>query len=334
MPVLEVEHLTVGYDTPEGDRVLLVQDVSFALLPGEVLCLVGESGSGKSVTSLAVLGLLPAPLELFSGTIRFRGRDVTAMTEAERRAMRGNEIAMVFQDPMTALNPVRRVGRQIARALAVHQPELSRTQRAERVVELLASVGVPQPADRARGYPHEWSGGMRQRAVIAMAIANQPDLLIADEPTTALDSTVQAQVIDTLAQARAMADAAMMLITHDLGLVAQVADRVAIMYSGRIVETGSVLDIFDDAQHPYTQGLLASILTSARAGERAFAIAGPPPLPVRRPPGCAFAPRCANPAKDQRCVTDVPTLQLLAPGRAAACHHQSGAVAVTSEGPR
>lgn len=327
--ILEVENLAVAYTAPDGATVSLVEDISFTVAPREVLCIVGESGSGKSVTMLAVMGLLPPSLQIVAGSIRYRGRDMLAMGEKERRRMRGRDMAMVFQDPMTALNPVKRVGSQIGRALAVHQPELSRAERRQRVAELLAAVGVPQPASRARAYPHEWSGGMRQRAVIAMAMANSPGLVVADEPTTALDTTVQAQVMDTLADARGSSDAAMVLITHDLALVAQVADQVAIMYSGRFVETGSVLEIFDHPTHPYTKGLLASILTEQSVAEKAYAISGSPPAPSQRPEGCAFAPRCMNGEKDALCDTRP---ELAGAGSAgtglhrAACHHPNGAL--------
>ncbi len=330
-PVLSVQDLTVGYTTPEGEDIALVQDVSLEIGSGKVLCLVGESGSGKSLTSLAIMGLLPAPLEVWSGSITYRGQDLLAMSDAKRREMRGRDLAMIFQDPMTALNPVRRVGYQIGRTLALHQPHLSRAKRMQRVHELLADVGVPQPEVRAKGYPHEWSGGMRQRAVIAMAMANQPDLLLADEPTTALDTTVQAQVMEALAEARAQAEASMMLITHDMGLVAQAADEVAIMYSGRIVESGSVTEVFDAPQHPYTRGLLASILSGPRTGDAAFAIPGTPPLPAERPTGCAFAPRCTNPAKNEHCAQVIPLLPR-EETHPAACHHLEKAAQTTPAG--
>ena len=322
--VLEVDDLTIGYPGVDGTPVVLVDHISFTLRENEVLCLVGESGSGKSVTMLAVLGLLPSPLEVLSGSVRFRGTDLLTLPERELRALRGKDLAMVFQDPMTALNPVRRVGRQIARAIAVHNPGLSRRQRAERVVELLEGVGVPQASERARAYPHQWSGGMRQRAVIATAMANNPALLVADEPTTALDVSVQAQVMDVLASARAAGGAAMVLITHDLGLVAQVADRVAIMYSGRIVEEASVWDTFATPAHPYTRGLLASLLSAEAVGGRAHAIPGQPPSPTARPQGCTFAPRCELALKSATCLEVVPALQTARPGRSeqvAACHH-------------
>jgi peptide/nickel transport system ATP-binding protein len=315
--LLEITDLTVGYDTAAGERVVLVDGVSLRLEEGEVLCLVGESGSGKSVTMLAALGLLPPALSILSGSVRLRGDELVGADDETLRRLRGAELGMVFQDPMTTLNPVRRVGTQIGRALAVHQ-RLDAKERKQRVAELLASVGIPQPAERARGYPHQWSGGMRQRAVIAMAMANDPAVLIADEPTTALDVTIQAQLMEVLAQARARSGAAMVLITHDLGLVAQYADRVAIMYAGRVVETGTVWQIFDDAAHPYTRGLQASLLGQAGAG-RAYAIPGAPPSPTKRPAGCGFAPRCEFAGKSGECDTAAPPLVAIGDGRVLAC---------------
>ncbi|MEV0251744.1 ABC transporter ATP-binding protein [Nocardia sp. NPDC050712] len=317
-PVLEVTDLTVGYIAEDGTRVVLVDAVSLRLDAGEVLCLVGESGSGKSVTMLAVLGLLTPPLTVFSGSIRFRGRELVGADDETLRRLRGAELGMVFQDPMTSLNPVRRVGVQIERALAIHQRLDART-RKRRVVELLADVGIPQAARRSRAYPHEWSGGMRQRAVIAMAMANDPAVLIADEPTTALDVTIQAQLMAVLAAARARSGAAMVLITHDLGLVAQHADRVAIMYAGRVVETGTVWQIFDDAAHPYTRGLQRSLLGQAQAGGRAYAIPGSPPAAAARPAGCAFAPRCEFEGKDSACEAAAPVPLAFGDGRTLAC---------------
>lgn len=320
VPLLEVTDLTIGYLTESGERVVLVDSVCLRLEAGEVLCLVGESGSGKSVTMLAVLGLLTPPLTVFSGSVKFRGRELIGADEATMRRLRGAELGMVFQDPMTSLNPVRRVGTQIERALAIHQ-RLDAKARRRRVVELLGEVGIPQPEQRSRAYPHEWSGGMRQRAVIAMAMANDPAVLIADEPTTALDVTIQAQLMDVLATARARSGAGMVLITHDLGLVAQHADRVAIMYAGRVVETGTVWQVFDDATHPYTRGLQRSLLGQARAeaNGRAYAIPGSPPAPTDRPPGCRFAPRCEFPGKSGECATATPVLVELSADHAIAC---------------
>lgn len=318
--LLEVTDLTVGYLTEDGERVVLVDSASLQLRAGEVLCLVGESGSGKSVTMLAVLGLLTPPLTVFSGSVRYRGRELVGADDETMRRLRGSELGMVFQDPMTSLNPVRRVGVQIERALAIHQRLDGRT-RKRKVIELLAAVGIPQPEERSRAYPHEWSGGMRQRAVIAMAMANDPAVLIADEPTTALDVTIQAQLMQVLATARARSDAAMVLITHDLGLVAQHADRVAIMYSGRVVESGTVWQIFDDAAHPYTRGLQRSLLGQDPGGRkgRAYAIPGSPPAPANRPPGCGFAPRCEFAGKGGACATTAPVLVPFGVDRALAC---------------
>ncbi|RLP83705.1 ABC transporter ATP-binding protein [Mycetocola lacteus] len=259
-PLLEVRDLRIATTAPDGSVRELVHGVSLMVNPGEVLCLVGESGSGKSLTMLAVLGLLPPGVEVTGGQILVDGIDVAGLDENELRVLRGGRVGMVFQDPMTALNPVKRVGNQVARAVKVHQPTLSTIQTRVRAAELLEQVGVRDAAERARAYPHQWSGGMRQRAVIAMAIANNPGLLIADEPTTALDVTVQAQIMRVLAEARRDTGAALVMITHDLGLVAQVADRICIMRSGEIVEEGSVWDIFDRPDHPYTRMLLSSIL--------------------------------------------------------------------------
>ncbi|MCS4277550.1 ABC-type dipeptide/oligopeptide/nickel transport system ATPase component [Mycetocola sp. BIGb0189] len=259
-PLLEVRDLRIATTAPDGSVRELVHGVSLTVHPGEVLCLVGESGSGKSLTMLAVLGLLPPGVEVTGGQILVDGIDVAGMDDNELRVLRGGRVGMVFQDPMTALNPVKRVGNQVARAVKVHQPTLSTAHTRVRAAELLERVGVRDAAERARAYPHQWSGGMRQRAVIAMAIANNPGLLIADEPTTALDVTVQAQIMRVLAEARRDTGAALVMITHDLGLVAQVADRICIMRSGEIVEEGSVWDIFDRPDHPYTRMLLSSIL--------------------------------------------------------------------------
>ncbi|NQX05372.1 ABC transporter ATP-binding protein [Rathayibacter sp. VKM Ac-2856] len=320
--LLDVRSLSVGYTDEHGDTVVLVDRVSFTLHEREVLCLVGESGSGKSVTMLAVLGLLPQGLEVLDGTVHYRGRDVLGMPEAELRGLRGSELAMIFQDPMTALNPVKRVGGQIGRALRVHDRALGRAEVRRRVTGLLTDVGVPDPEQRARQYPHQWSGGMRQRAVIAMAMANEPSVLIADEPTTALDVTIQAQIMTVLGTVRAKTDAAMVLITHDLGLVAEVADAVCILYSGRVVERGSVWDVFARPAHPYTAGLLGSLLSAERdSGDRVYAIPGSPPSPQNRPRGCPFAPRCELPAKSELCTQLEPLLEDLGGDRWAACHY-------------
>ncbi|WP_035750243.1 ABC transporter ATP-binding protein [Arthrobacter sp. 35W] len=315
--LLRVKNLVIVSEGPDGD-VVIVDDVSFEVRLGEVLCIVGESGSGKSLTMLAVMGLLPAGLRVDSGSIELRGRDLLKLSENELRAVRGREIGMIFQDPMTSMNPLRRVGSQLAEAVRLHQRGLSRRDALARVYELLRSVGVPQPETRAKAFPHQWSGGMRQRAMIAMATANDPVLLIADEPTTALDVTIQSQVMDSLASTREKIGSAMVLITHDLGLAAENASRIAIMYSGRLVETGDVADVFRQPGHAYTKGLLASVLTGSR--ERAYAIPGSPPSPRDRPGGCAFAPRCPLAQGRTRCQEEVPVLRPLANGTLAACH--------------
>ncbi|PRB05898.1 ABC transporter ATP-binding protein [Microbacterium sp. MYb64] len=316
-PLLEVQGLVVTTTGPDGETVRLIDDVSFTVNDGEVVGIVGESGSGKSLTMLAVMGLLPYGLDIAEGAIRWRGRDIVGLGEQAMREIRGRDIGMIFQDPMTALNPLRRIGSQLAEAIRLHQ-KVSRGQARTRVHDLLGRVGVKDAAKRARAYPHEWSGGMRQRAVIAMAMANDPSLLIADEPTTALDVTVQAQVMQTLEKARAELSSALILITHDLGLAAQNASRMLIMYSGRIVETGATRDIFLSPTHPYTQGLLKSQLTER--DERAYAIPGNPPSPRLRPPGCAFAPRCELSRGRSICVEERPLLELRANGSCSACH--------------
>lgn len=322
--LLRVEHLVVGTRDDSGRVIPLVDDVSFVVHEGEVLCLVGESGSGKSLTMAAVLGLLPAGVEVLNGSVLYRGIDLLATSERELRALRGSELAMVFQDPMTALNPVKKVGAQIGRAVRLHGPRRSRAEIRARVEQLLTSVGVPDAAERAQAYPHQWSGGMRQRAVIAGAIAHDPALLVADEPTTALDVTIQAQIMRLLSDARARTGAAMVLITHDLGLVAQTADQICIMYAGRIVERGSVWDVFDNPRHPYTAGLLGSLLTADRTDGRAYAIPGSPPPPARRPDGCAFAPRCELPQKSEACTADRPLLRIISSAHAAATPPPAG----------
>lgn len=321
MSLLEIESLTVvATGADGGPDTVIVDDVSLHVDEHEVLCVVGESGSGKSVTMLAAMGLLAPGLSVRSGAVRYRGEDLLTMAPARLRSLRGRDVAMIFQDPMTALNPVKRVGTQIVRAIRRHR-DVGRREARELAVALLDKVGIPQARTRLRAYPHQWSGGMRQRALIAMAMANDPAVLVADEPTTALDVTVQAQVMEVLRLARAETGAAMVMITHDLGLVAEVADRVAIMYAGRIVETGPVHEIFAAPAHPYTKALLASLLTAETIGGQAVAIPGSPPSPQRRPPGCAFAPRCAHPARSAACTSVVPPLQRAAAGRPVACHH-------------
>ena len=257
-PLLSVDDLRVGFVT-EGGRLQAVDGVSFELAPGEVLAIVGESGSGKSVTAQTLIGLTRSPNARIEGSVRLRGTELIDADDEELRKVRGAQIGMVFQDPMTSFNPVYRIGAQITEAIRAHRPQTSKSQGRERAIELLDSVGIPNAAQRIDDYPHEFSGGMRQRAMIAMALALEPDLLIADEPTTALDVTVQAQILALLARLNRERNLATILITHDLGVVAEVADRVLVMYGGRVVERGTLDEIFYDPQHPYTWGLLGSL---------------------------------------------------------------------------
>ncbi|MGH8974062.1 MAG: ABC transporter ATP-binding protein [Acidimicrobiia bacterium] len=312
-PVLVVEDLAVEFPTPDG-VVAAVNGVSFGLSAGETLAVVGESGSGKSVTAMAAMGLIEAPGRVTAGSVRFEGVDLLALPEDERRRVRGPGMAMVFQDALSALNPVFSVGFQIGEMLRVHEG-LGRREARARAIELLERVRIPGAAGRVGDYPHQFSGGMRQRVMIAMALALDPRVLIADEPTTALDVTVQAQILELLAGLRAEGGMGLLLITHDLGVVAEVADRVAVMYAGRIVEAGPAADVLVAPRHPYTQGLLAS-MPGRRPGQRLEPIAGAPPSLSRIPPGCPFHPRC--PWVIDRCRTELPPLQGPA-GREAAC---------------
>ncbi len=300
MSLLEVAHLTTVFDLPAG-RAAAVDDVSFAVNAGETLGLVGESGSGKSVTALSIMRLVQPPGRTTAGEVRFNDRNLLALSEAEMCRVRGAEVALIFQEPMTALNPVFTVGDQIAETLLVHR-RASRAEARQQVIDLLEAVRIPDPAARADDYPHQLSGGMRQRVLIAMALACRPSLVIADEPTTALDVTIQAEILDLLRETRDRFNLALLLITHDLGVIAQIADRVAVMYAGRIVEDGPVQAIFHDAQHPYTRGLLASMPGPGR--ERLRAIEGTVPSPGALPRGCAFHPRC--PDRFERCTTAPP----------------------------
>jgi peptide/nickel transport system ATP-binding protein len=315
-PLLQVEDLQVRFPTSDG-LVNAVRGVTYTLRSGEVLGIVGESGSGKSVTSLAIMGLLP-PSAQVTGSIRFRGQELLGRNDRELSRVRGKGVSMIFQDPMTSLDPVYRVGYQIEETLRVHDRRLSSRAAAGRAVELLEMVGIPNATDRVRSYPHEFSGGMRQRVVIAIAMANQPDVIIADEPTTALDVTVQAQILEVLDTALQETGAAMVLITHDLGVVAGVADRVLVMYAGRPVEIGSVEDIYYEPRMPYTLGLLGSLPRLDSTGrERLTPIVGSPPSLVNMPPGCPFAPRC--PLHIPECDAEEPPRFDVGPGHSAAC---------------
>ncbi|WP_018335263.1 ABC transporter ATP-binding protein [Actinomycetospora chiangmaiensis] len=289
MSLLEVDGLSVTFPSEDGE-VHAVRDVSFTVEPGEVLGVVGESGSGKSVSLMAVPRLLPATARV-TGSVRFDGTELVGAKSETLRGLRGSEIAMIFQDPMSSMNPVHTVGRQIAEARRAHAA-VSKDEAWRDAVAALALVDIPQPETRAKQYPHEFSGGMRQRAMIAMAMVNRPRLIIADEPTTALDVTVQAQVLEVLDQARVESGASLVLVSHDLGVVAGTADRVQVMYGGTIVETGPTEEVFERPRMPYTVGLLSSLPAVDQIGGRLHPIPGAPPSLVSLPPGCSFAPRC------------------------------------------
>jgi peptide/nickel transport system ATP-binding protein len=331
--LLSMRGLRAGFPTDDG-FVRAVDGVSFDVSRGEVLAIVGESGSGKSVTAMSILGLQPT-LEVAEGEILWKGRDLLLLTEGERRAVRGKEIAMIFQDPLTALNPVHTVGRQIDEMARIHEG-LSKKQARERAVEMLDLVGIPEARKRADMYPHEFSGGMRQRVMIAMAITCKPDLLIADEPTTALDVTVQAQVLEVIVEIKDEIDSAIILITHDLGVVAGLADRLMVMYAGRAVETGTTSEIFYETRHPYTLGLLASLPRLDDKGDEPLVpIIGAPPSLIRKPSGCSFHPRCRFARVPGNCQTDDPALRLVAgDAHMSACHYAEELTEVTVDSLR
>jgi peptide/nickel transport system ATP-binding protein len=304
-PLLEVSDLRVAFATEEG-RVQAVDGVSLSLAEREILAVVGESGSGKSVTALTVMGLTRGRNSKIEGSVRFAGEELLTANDEKIRRIRGGGIAMVFQDPMSALNPVYRVGDQIAEQILAHE-DVSKTEALNRAVDLMSRVGIPRARERVRSYPHEFSGGMRQRVVIAMALSNSPRLIIADEPTTALDVTIQAQILRQLRQLRDETGSAIIMVTHDLGVVADIADRVVVMYGGRIVEEGKLDELFYDPQHPYTWGLLGSIARVDRERPRRLpAIPGSPPSLLDPPQGCHFRPRC--PHAFDKC-TEVPELE-------------------------
>ncbi len=311
--LLEVEHLSIRFGTTGP---ALVDQLSFSLSPGETLCLVGESGCGKSLTALALMGLLPGGARA-AGRALFEGRDLLTLPQREMQDLRGDRMAMIFQEPMTSLNPAFRVGDQIAESIVRHRGR-SLSEARGLALEMLRKVRIPAPEQRLDAYPHQLSGGMRQRIMIAMALVNEPDLLIADEPTTALDVTIQAQILALISDLQHAAGMAMILVTHDLGVVAEVADRVAVMYAGRVVETGTARGLFDDPQHPYTLGLIGSLPSLGRREGRLATIPGSVPPPDRFPAGCRFATRC--PFADDRCRREVPPLiEMGAAGHRAAC---------------
>jgi oligopeptide/dipeptide ABC transporter ATP-binding protein len=309
--LLDVSQLRVSFATEDG-IVRAVDGVSFSVDPGEVVAIVGESGSGKSVTAMTLMGLTRGPNASFEGTATFCGTELIAAPEAQLRTIRGAGIAMVFQDPMSSLDPVYRIGTQIVEQIRVHDRQVSKAQALDRAVEMMERVGIPRARERLRSFPHEFSGGMRQRVMIAMALSCSPQLLIADEPTTALDVTIQAQILEQLRKLRSETGAGVILVTHDLGVVADIADRIVVMYAGRVVEQGTLDELFYDPQHPYTWGLLGSIARIDRDRSRRLpAIAGLPPSLLSPPQGCHFRPRC--PHAFDRCL-DVPELLSRVPG--------------------
>jgi peptide/nickel transport system ATP-binding protein len=318
-PILEVEGLRTHFFTRDG-ITRAVDGVSFTVAPGETLGVVGESGCGKSVTALSVMRLLPPRLaRIVGGSVRFEGQELLGLDEPAMRRIRGNRIAMIFQEPMTSLNPVLTVGDQIAEAVMIHQGK-GRTEAMRRAAEMLRLVRIPDPERRVFDYPHQFSGGMRQRVMIAMALSCSPRLLVADEPTTALDVTIQAQILKLILELKQATGAAVMLITHDLGVIAETCQRVIVMYAGRVVEQAEVLELFDRPLHPYTRGLMASIPRIGRGRRRRLAEI-PGIVPDLRTPiaGCAFAPRC--PLADHRCRAEAPPLAEHRPGHLAACWH-------------
>jgi oligopeptide/dipeptide ABC transporter ATP-binding protein len=303
MSLLEVTDLRVSFPTADG-VVQAVRGVSFAVEPGQTLGIVGESGSGKTVLTQTLLGLTPGGQ--ISGTAMFEGVNLVDLPHQQMERIRGAEISVIFQDPLTSLHPMYKVGWQVAEMIRAHDKSVSKAQGTERAVELLGHVGIPRPRERVNDYPHQFSGGMRQRVMIAMAISLNPKLIIADEPTTALDATVQAQILDLLLRLQQESDTALLMITHDLGVVADIADEVMVMYAGKAAEKASKRDIFYNQHHPYTKGLLESIPHSSAAGERLRPITGQPPSLINLPPGCKFHPRCSYVM--DRCLAEEPTL--------------------------
>jgi peptide/nickel transport system ATP-binding protein len=313
--LLEIKDLTIHFQTEDGD-VHAVNGIDLQVEAGKTLGLVGETGAGKTTTALGILRLVPEPGKVLGGTIKYKGKDIMEMSKKEVQDIRGNEISMIFQDPMTALNPVMTVGDQVAEVILRHQ-NCSKTEAQQRMIDILGKVGIGP--DRAGDYPHQFSGGMKQRVVIAIALACNPKLLLADEPTTALDVTIQAQVMEMINDLKKEFNTSMILITHDLGIVAESCDTVAIMYAGQVVEYGNLEDIFDHTAHPYTQGLFNSIPSLDKDTERLQPIRGLMPDPANLPTGCAFHPRC--PYADEQCEKEVPGPIEVNPGHLCRCHH-------------
>jgi oligopeptide/dipeptide ABC transporter ATP-binding protein len=316
MALLTVANLTTAFATARGE-IRAIEDVSFSLDEGEILGIVGESGSGKSVTALTIMGLLPQPpARVAAGSILFDGEDLTKLSDTRMQRIRGPGIAMVFQEPMTSLNPVFTIGEQVMETIRAHE-RLSQRAVYARALEMLEKVGIPSAARRMEDYPHQLSGGQRQRVMLAIALACRPRLLIADEPTTALDVTIQAQILDLMMDLRDEFGMAIIVITHNMGVVAETADRVLVMYAGRIVEAAPVARLFDRPLHPYTRGLLACVPSLEQDQARLMAIQGTLPDPARRPPGCRFSPRCGYAVA--ACAAGLPPLEVFDPGHTAAC---------------
>lgn len=322
-PLLEVSHLRVEFPTRRG-TLLALDDVSFSIAPGEILGVVGESGAGKSLTGSAIIGLLEPPGRIAAGEIRLEGRRIDNLSPAEMRRVRGRQIGAIFQDPLTSLNPLYTVGQQLVETIRTHLP-LSGAQARERAIDLLRQTGIPAPEARIDQYPHQFSGGMRQRVVIALALAAEPRLIVADEPTTALDVSIQAQIIALLRRLAREHGAAVMLVTHDMGVIAETSDRVAVMYAGRIVEIGPVQQVIHHPAHPYTRGLMGSIPAMDEDRERLAQIDGAMPRLNSIPPGCAFNPRCGEVMP--RCLRERPDLMSAGATRAACWLHDAGAAA-------
>jgi oligopeptide/dipeptide ABC transporter ATP-binding protein len=317
-PLLTVEDLSISFPGEGGGRVRVVDRVGFSIAAGETLALVGESGCGKSMSALAIMRLVPKPGRIEPGArITFEGRDLLSLPVPEMRSVRGARIGMIFQEPMTSLNPVTTVGEQVREAIALHA-DLPRGEARERVVELFSQVGIPDPRSRFAAYPHQLSGGLKQRVMIAMAMAMRPKLLIADEPTTALDATIRAQILELLRDLSARTGTAVLLITHDFGVVNEVADRVAVMYAGRIVEEGTRAELLGAPRHPYAQGLLRSIPRPEARGRRLEEIEGAVPRPGHWPQGCRFHPRC--PSAFEPCATEEPARTIVSATQSARCH--------------
>ena len=319
-PILEVSDLEVEFAVDDG-KIKVLDGVSFKVAPGQTLGIVGESGCGKSVTSLAIMGLLPRPHgQVVAGSICFQGEELLTLAPDQMYKVRGNRISMIFQEPMTALNPVQTVGDQLMEVFSLHRPDFSKAQRKEAAIAMLQKVGIPEPAQRFAVYPHNLSGGMRQRVMIAMALACEPDLLICDEPTTALDVTIQAQILDLMKELQAQTGMAIIFITHDLGVVAELCDEVVVMYAGRAVELADIYELFDHPRHPYTHGLMASIPRLEDVPKSLLkTIKGQVPALHEMPAGCRFSNRC--PHATEICVSTIPATEQLSDRHAVACHH-------------